>query len=269
MGIAKNNLQVLMATIDQRDDSLLDAIRLQSDIIVCNQNKNNFSKKIYKKNGYNVEWYNFDERGTGLNRNNALLRATADFCLLADDDVEFVDKYNEIIVRNFQENKNADVIIFNIESPGKNRFTIKKKMKINRLNYGRFGAVRIAFRRKSIIKNNISFNTLFGGGAKYGSGEDTIFLHDCIKNKLRVIAVPDNILTLKETRDSTWFNGFDEKFFINIGALYSKIYGKFAMVIAEIQLWRKKEWLSIIDKKNIRSKISEGIREYRNYEKSN
>ena len=80
-------LEVLLATMNQTDDSVLDSIGVHSDVLVCNQTDVETDYKSYIKDGYSVRWYDFQERGVGLNRNNALLRATGDICLLADDDV--------------------------------------------------------------------------------------------------------------------------------------------------------------------------------------
>ena len=84
----------------------------------------------------------------------------------------------------------------------------------------RFGAVRIAFKTKSITKNGISFNIHFGGGTKHSAGEDVLFLTDCIKKKLNIIAVPISIAYLTEERNSTWFEGYTDKFFKDKGTLF-------------------------------------------------
>ena len=96
------NLEVLLATMDQTDDSVLDFMGVNSDIIVCNQNSEKTDYRSYERKGYNVRWYDFQERGVGLNRNNALLRSTADICLLADDDVKYEDGYEKIILEAFE-----------------------------------------------------------------------------------------------------------------------------------------------------------------------
>lgn len=87
----------------------------------------------------------------------------------------------------------------------------------------RFGAARIAFRRKSITKNGITFNLHFGGGTEYSAGEDTLFLHDCLRKGLKIVAVPDSIATLLENRESTWFKGYTDKYFLDRGALFAAI----------------------------------------------
>ena len=58
-------LEVLLATIDQTDDSVLDEMKVTTDIIVCNQNKDKSGYRGYTKNGYQVRWYDFQERGVG------------------------------------------------------------------------------------------------------------------------------------------------------------------------------------------------------------
>ena len=257
--------EVLMATTNQEDYSLLEKINLNFDILVCNQNAFETSFKIFECNNKRVKWYNFQEKGVGLNRNNALMRSDADICLLADDDVLYVDNLEEIIKKNFEKYPHADVILFNIYPNSEyHPFVIKKKITINKYNYGRFGGVRIAFRRKKIIKNAITFNLLFGGGAEYSAGEDNMFIKDCIRKKLRIIAVPDYILSLRNERDSTWFNGYTDKFFFDLGASYVVHYGKLASFYVVVQLIRhRKDWLCGCDFKHAKRMALRGIRDFK------
>lgn len=258
--------EILLATMNQTDDSVLTHMNVKSDIIVCNQNNDKFGKRDFKKNGVNVTWYDFSERGVGLNRNNALMRSNAEICLLADDDVTYLDDYENIILKQFELNPDADVILFNIYSDSnRKRFICKKKIKINRFNFGKFGAVRIAFRRSKIIKNSISFNLLFGGGAMFSSGEDSMFIRDCILKKLNVIAVPDYILKLRDDRESTWFNGYNRKFFSDLGTSYRKHFGKVAFLFALFQLLRRKKvWLSDVSLTDAMRYVKDGIKVFDN-----
>lgn len=235
-------LEVLLATMDQSDDSIIDEIGLRSDVIVCNQTIDKTDYRKYTKNGYNVRWYDLQERGVGLNRNNALLRATGDICLLADDDVVFAEEYEKTILDAFWKNPKADMILFNIYSAtGEKRSNATKNIRVRKSNCGRYGAVRIAFRRMSVIKNAISFNQLFGGGCMFTAGEDNIFLRTCIDKGLRVIAVPDCILRLTDKRPSTWFKGHDQKFYEDFGSGYYCHFGNFATVVTFFQLIRRRK----------------------------
>ena len=224
------DLQVLVATMYQDDYSLLEKMNIDSDAIIANQCDRNEMKRI-DYNGHDIKILSFAERGVGLNRNNALMRATSEICLLADDDIVLKSNYSEIILDSFNKNPEAEVIIYNLEEEVPKRFIIKEKMKIGYLNYMRFGAARIAFRRKSITKHGISFNLHFGGGTEYSAGEDTLFLKDCVKNKLKIIALPIGIGKIQEDRPSTWFEGYNEKYFIDRGALFAAISRRWAKLL--------------------------------------
>lgn len=229
VGILK--VQVLVATMNQNDYSLLEKMNIQSDVIMSNQcDRNEIEEFEYK--GYKVKILSFAEKGVGLNRNNALMRADSDICIIADDDIVYVDDYVNIIKKNFEENPNADVIIFNLfESPQK-RYVIKRKFKVHFFNFMRFGAPRIAFRTKSIKKHGIAFNLIFGGGTYFSAGEDTLFLYECLRKGLNIIAVPEFIATLTDSRPSTWFKGYTDKYFIDRGALFACMSRKWSKLLS-------------------------------------
>lgn len=228
-------LEVLLATMNQQNDSVLDYMKVSSDCVVCNQIKEIFNHKSYKKNNYNVEWYNLTEKGVGLNRNNALMRSKADICLIADDDVEYVDGYDRLIIREFEDHPEADMILFNVQDYG---YQVTKFERIRKHNCGRFGGVRIAFRRMAVLKYAVSFNLLFGGGAPFSAGEDNMFIRDAIRKGLKVYASPLTILRLNNERESTWFTGYNKKFFSDMGSSYVFHYGKLASLCVFIQLIR-------------------------------
>lgn len=240
-GIGHMELQVLVATMNQTDSSLIEKMHITTSALVGNQ-CGFCSIEEYNINNKKIIYYNFPERGVGLNRNNTLMRATGDICLLSDDDVEYVDDYEAIVLKNFEEHPKADVIVFNIHDPKGGRYICKKTHKVNWFNCGKYGAVRVAFRRSKVIKNAISFNLLFGGGARYSAGEDCLFVRECIKKGLKVIAVPDYILTLQDTRESTWFNGYSEKFVYDLGVSYQAHFNKLAPIFIVLQLIRRRSW---------------------------
>lgn len=223
-------IQVLVAAVNQDDRSLLQKMNIQTDAIVANQCNKNSVEEFYF-NGHTIKFLNFAERGVGLNRNNALMRADADVCLFADDDMVYVDGYGEIIERLFAENPYADVIIFNLKEKQVSRYVIPKKMKVGYLNYLRYGTARVAVKLKSIRDNGIYFNQCFGGGADHCHGEDNLFLNACLKNGLKVIAVPDYVAELTEERESSWNKGYDEKYLNDQGVLYRALSRKWWRIL--------------------------------------
>lgn len=216
-------LEVLISTINQKDYSLLEKMNIQTDAIVINQCDKNEFKSLYIK-GKNIKFISLAERGVGLSRNTALMRATADICLFADDDCIYEDDYEKVILNAFYQKPDADIIFFNVKSANPIRpiYQTKKDGRIRWYNCLKYGTVRIAVKRKVIMKKRIFFSLLFGGGTIYGSGEDSLFIIDCLKNGLKIYAVP-SCIGIVEQKESSWFQGYNEKYFFDKGALFTAI----------------------------------------------
>lgn len=185
------DLQVLVSTMHQKDYSIIEKMNINSDAIIINQCDRFEYKKINYK-GNSIDFFSFAERGVGLSRNTALMRATADICLFADEDMVYVDNYKEIVINAFKENPKADMILFNVPSKNPERPTcqIVTKGKVRWYNCFRYGAVNIAVKTEKLKKRNIYFSLLFGGGAKYSAGEDSMFIADCLRKGLKIYTHP-------------------------------------------------------------------------------
>ena len=214
-------VQVLVATMHQKDYSLLEKMNIQSDSIIANQCDTNIIDN-FTYHGHNISFLTFNDIGVGINRNNALMRASADICILADDDMRFVDGYEERVNKAFADHNTADVIIFNLI--GNDRNGTNSVVKVGSMNYMKYGASRIAFRRKKLSYLGIYFNQNFGGGTGHSCGEDTIFLNNCLKAGLKIIHIPEAIAELDSSSESTWFKGYNEKFFYDRGVLHTVMY---------------------------------------------
>ena len=233
-------LQVLISTMHQTDHSLLDKMNIQSDAIVINQcDRNEIEEFEYK--GHHIQWMSLKERGVGLSRNTALMRADADIVLFADDDVIYDDGYEKKVIDNFKKYEKKDLLIFRIESTNKERPTKKEKKDHNLLwfNSMRYGAVRIAIRTAAIRKANVFYSLLFGGGAKYQAGEDTLFIQQCLRRGLKAVSVQE-VLGVVEQQESTWFKGCNEKYFYDKGVLLSACFGKWARPLLLLLLIKNK-----------------------------
>lgn len=214
------NLQVLLSTMHQNDDSLLEKMNIQSDVIVVNQCDKNYIKEYFYKNN-KIMFMSFSERGIGLSRNNAFMRATADICLFADDDVKYEDHYKEIVLKSFINNPTADIILFNVPStnPERPSYQISTNGRVRLYNCLKYGAVSMAVRTESVRKANVHFSLLFGGGAKYSAGEDSLFIAECIRKGLKVYTNKE-IIGYVSQEQSTWFEGYTDKYFMDKGVFY-------------------------------------------------
>lgn len=259
-------IQVLIATMNQKDHNLLKKMNISTDAIVGNQCYfNSIENFIY--NGNNIVYLNFKEKGVGLNRNNCLMRATGDICLFADDDMIYVDDYSKIVESAFLENPTADVIIFNLSEKEKKRYIIKKKERINYFNYLRYGTARIAIKLNSIKNNAIYFNQCFGGGTEHCHGEDNLFLTSCLKNGLKIIAVPRTIANLTEERESTWNNENIMKYLTDQGILYKTISKRFYLLLCLQDSIRRRKYYKMPFYKAFRIMVSKNGENL--YEKNN
>lgn len=214
-----DRIEVLVATMNQVDKyNLPEYMNIQSDAIIGNQCDRNEIVEVLHK-GHNIKWLNFAERGVGRNRNNALMRSTADVVLFADDDMYFDDGYPDVVKRLFNEFEDADIIIFNLKGSDGRKRRLTTKAHFTSKTF--FGAARIAARRDKLFKNNLFFNLCFGGGTEYSCGEDSLFLTNCKNAGLKILLVPDSIATLEGGRESTWYQGETDKLYMDRGALFA------------------------------------------------
>ena len=254
-------IEVLVAAMNQTDHSLIERMNISSDAIIGNQcNINSIEKFIV--NGKEIMYLNFAEKGVGLNRNNVLMRAKGDICLFADDDMKYVENYESLVLKQFEMHPDADVIIFNIKEKKINRYINKKVYNVGWHNFMRFGAVRIAFRRLPVYLNGISFNLMFGGGAKYSHGEDTLFLASCLRGGLKIIAVPEYIAELEENRSSTWFQGYTEQFLKDKGILFYYISKRYYRLLClQYAIRHRKKHMNTGNWLKVHKKMLEGVKE--------
>lgn len=229
------NLQILVSTLNSDPHKLVKKMHIDSDAIIINQcDKNSQEKFTYKKHSIYV--FNTTERGIGKSRKMALALADADVVLFADDDEIMADNYTNKILQSFQNNKKTDFFIFEIGS--KTNFKSRHSGRVHWWNSLKYGTTRFAVKRSSLLDSEITFDERFGA-AEYGHGEDSIFLHDCLKAGLTIVKSNANIATFSENK-STWFNGYDKKYYQDTGALYSVLFGKKAMLLLIFNLVRHK-----------------------------
>lgn len=256
-------LQVLVAAMNEDGRTLADKMNLRTDAIIINQ-CDHYDYQELSIFDRKIQFFSMAERGVGLSRNNALLRSTADIVLFSDEDIRYREDYESIILNAFEKNPDADGIAFNV-NVDERRATYRNEdvHRIRWNNYGRYPTYALAVRREAVIRGGITFSLLFGGGAKYSNGEDSLFFHDCLKKGLHLYAVPD-IIGEEVYRESTWFKGYNEKFFFDRGVLYPYLYGKMAGLMAFRFLFTKrKTLLTDLTWKQARKLMKQGIKEGR------
>lgn len=228
MNERKLSLEVLVATMRQKDFSKLESMNIKTNVIFANQcDKNEFSEIV--NDTYTAKMISTKTRGVGLNRNIALLASSADILLFSDDDMCYYDGELEGVTEAFRDNPKADVIIFGLDFLKNGKIVDRTRPQNRRAHFWnsmKYGMCALAIRRDSLIKANLKVNELFGGGCVYSSGEDSLFIKSCFDNGLKVYT---NSYVLGTTcmDSSSWFEGYTDKFFydkgVAIGCLFPRM----------------------------------------------
>ena len=266
-------IQVLLSAVNQDIRKLPEKMNIETDAVIVNQ-CDKFDYREFTlhgglhsvKNPCKIRCLFMTERGVGLSRNTALMHADADIVLFSDEDIILEKGYAEAIRSAYEQYPDADMIIFNVKvAPERKTYWNEQVKRIHWYNYGRYPAYSISGKLDSLRRANVHFSLLFGGGAKYSNGEDSLFLHDCLRAGLKIIALP--VCIGEETlRESTWFHGYTRKFFMDRGALYHYLYGNLSWVFAlRFLLKNKEEMCKEIPLKKAYRLMKEGIRSQRQH----
>ena len=224
-------IQTLVSALKQNTDSLPETMKLETDSIIINQCDND-SYRETDYEGHRICIYDMNERGVGASRNQALSKATADIILFSDEDIVYESGYAERILQEFEKRPDVQMLLFNVDVIEERRtYYTEEETKIGLLNCGRYPAYSFACKREELLKRGIKYSLLFGGGAKYSNGEDSLFIQECIKKGMKIYALPVKI-GKEVARPSTWFKGYTDKFFFDRGVLYTYMYGALAFPMA-------------------------------------
>lgn len=225
------SVQVLASVMNSSLEQIVSQMNLESDAVIINQ-CDHIGMEEMEHRGHRIRFFSFPDRGVGRSRNEAIMRADSDICLFSDEDIVYEKGYAEAVETEFARNPKADMILFNITVEEERRtYHITERGRVHWYNCGRYGAVSFAVKRSSLLASGVTFSLLFGGGAKYGNGEDSLFLKEFMSKGYRVYTAPVTIGRERATK-STWFAGYDRKFFSDRGVLYHYLYGKLAKVMA-------------------------------------
>ena len=218
--------QVLISTMNQNNHNLLNDMSIKKNGLFINQTKD--FKEEKKELFNNHIWINSDSKGLSKSRNIALNNAVGEICVIGDDDLVYVENFQDIIFESFAKNPDMDIITFQVEGIEKKfkKYTNKKKH-INYVSSMKISSVEIAFKLSSIKKYNVTFDEDFGSGSKYIMGEENIFLFDCLRRNMKILYIPIKIADL-HINSSSWFKGYDKDYFLSKGAVFFRLSAKFS-----------------------------------------
>jgi GT2 family glycosyltransferase len=248
--------KILISTVD--DKFLNRAYTPPADFLIINQLINKESSDYSKLN-----LFSYKEKGLSKSRNRAIEHCNSDIALISDDDVIYVKNIQEILMKAFEENPEADIITFQIKTPEGKFFknykyipfmhNIKSLMKVS--------SIEIALKVDSIRKNNIKFDENFGLGSRFPTGEEIIFLTDALKKGLKIKFLPITIAYHK--KESSGGNFKNNISLIKAkGAMFYRIFGSKGYLISLIFALKKYK-LSNYSFFKFYKLMLEGIKEYK------
>lgn len=187
-------IEFLISTVNRTNLDFLKSIFVNFDlnyidILVINQCDKNYIKKANElKSTKRIKIISVLDKGLSKSRNLALSNATGDICLIADDDIVYNANIFDKIISDYQNNP-YDIITYSSEigsQPPKKRL---ENSFIKPHNYGSLFSImsiQISFLRKRIKEKGLSFDTQFGIGSQFVSGEENIFIKDAMDHGLAI-----------------------------------------------------------------------------------
>nr|AXY99772.1 gt3 [Proteus vulgaris] len=162
-----------------------------SYLLIHQINDENFypNKLLNERN--DIIYINTNQFGLSKSRNMAINNCDAEYLFIMDDDVSYdIDAMKKIISLMSIENVDVGTFYHNYTNSNSTLKKIKKKITLNYINIAKVASIDICIKINSIKKNAIIFNENFGLGTDLPSGEEMIFLSDCLKKNLNLIRYP-------------------------------------------------------------------------------
>jgi hypothetical protein len=235
----KSDVEIMLSTMNRNSmDFLLPMFPFAHfsdfNILIINQTTKD---KILESQYPNVRVINVFERGLSRSRNMAVANARHRIGLIADDDLVFVEGFDEKITQGFNRFKNAAVIKFittTFEGVPFRKYPKAPLAKLTAMQRLNSGSIEMALNIDVVRKSGILFNTNFGLGSTFPLGEEPVLINDLYQKGYQICHEPEIIVTHKEFKDSDNIT-VEENYRIR-GAYLHTIFGKAFPLWLGIQL---------------------------------
>lgn len=259
-------VEVLMSVMHQQGFDIAYKTGIKSDLLIINQcDKEEYQEIVV--DGHLWRMISTTERGLSKSRNMALKNTKGDICLLCDDDEKLTSDYVSKIEKAYNELPDAVAIVFNVKRI--NNKIKKRYYKIERIKkapmYRGYQSGMLTFQSKNILKKNICFNEKFGSGTPWGGGEEILFERDIRKKCGSMYEYPSIISTIDYSLESQWMQGYNAKYFYNLGGYQQYLYKnnfvlKFLWRVYNCYKLRKEKGLTPLQKMYWMRQGGKGIR---------
>lgn len=164
------------------------------------------------------------DRGLARSRMLGLLSSNADLVWITDDDIEVIP---EGVIAAFSELENSDddfiTTKYAIDENHERKKYSSSEFMHHRVSIMKVSSIEILIKRDSVINKGVAFDTRFGLGALYKSGEENIFLADILLKGGRGRFVP---ITTSIHREVTSGGDFSDSLANSAkGAIFRRVFG--------------------------------------------
>ncbi len=186
-----------------------------------------------------VEVVTLPGRGLSRNRNNCLRHASADLCLICDDDCRYTPEGLQAIISTFERHPEVDLATFIAKNSADAKFYPQRSFNLNEKvrNYYVM-SIEMAFRRTSVA-GKVAFNEHFGLGADlFGAGEEAIFISSAMSHGLHCQYFPVQVVEHIGPTTSTSRRA-DDKVLRADGAILYHSFRRTMWLRLPLMAWRK------------------------------
>jgi len=244
-------------------DKTLATVPIDINVIVVNQVTESLDCDEVFIIRSNVTCYSFNEKGLSKSRNRLLSLMRSELFVISDDDIEFLPGAFEQIEQAFQSNPDQDILTFEMQLPNgqPRKHYPSHSYQHNKFSIGKVSSCEVAGKTRSLRLSKVQFDESFGLGAVYPTGEETIFLRDCLNSNLKIRFVPLTISMHPAESTGRQFSENSEK---ARGAVFCRLYGKLSYLIGFAFYFRKRGAVqSTIGYKRALCAYLSGIEEFR------
>ncbi len=191
-------LEILVSTVNRNSLDFLEVMFQNNNIsdyqiLVINQTSENHT---LNSNDPKIRVINSFEKGLSKSRNLAIENAIGDICLLADDDVVYIEGFEKPIIEGYRHLEDADIITFKTLTTENKPFSKYPKRTSQLKSFSKYVlSIEISFRRLSIVNRVIRYDEFFGLGAIFQDSENYLFLLGLQKQtNLKLYFIPEFIV---------------------------------------------------------------------------
>ncbi|WP_199524660.1 hypothetical protein [Pseudoalteromonas sp. bablab_jr011] len=170
------------------------------------------------------------EKGLAKSRMLGVLSSSADLIWIADDDIEVVPD-GAIEAFSLLEASDDDFITtkYAINETDERKRYSKLSFRHTTLSIMKVSSIEIMLKKPNVLDMGICFDTRFGLGAKYKSGEENIFLADILSRGGKGKYLP---ITTSIHRELTSGGDFSNSLTnLSKGAIFKRVFGWWGLVI--------------------------------------